>query len=300
MNNGKEAQKRGLAERMGNGFGKFTRQGSVWRWEYEWLDSGRTQHGYDRGKLPDTNKELWERLELRFAKGVLTTTKKTKLHAGKMYAEIVRGFRVYLVDGQDKTQDILMFTVSFSQRYTEDNIKYMHANFTVSPEAIAGLERGNLVYLNELFAAWQLQIQNHYRNANSTAKDLLAKLNQTQAATSSPQATLQARWADLLVELATQQASLADYLKRFALQVQSNVAKLLLPQKAYQAIIARHLKLLNDLWEKHCKDFVLYLDELPTTGVAPTPSINVATAVPPTTSQAQRLKEHFDKLTNKK
>ncbi len=301
MNNGKQTQNIGLAQRMGNGFGKFTRQGSVWRWEFEWLDGNRTQHGYDSGKLPNTNKELWERLETSFAKRILTTTKKKGLHAGKMYAELVRGFRVYLVDGQDKTKDILLFTVSFSQKYTEDNIKYMYANFSLTPEAVASLERGNLVYINELFAVWQLEIQNHYRSANTTAKDLLAQLNKQ--ATLSPQATLQARWADLLDELATQQASLADYLKKFALQfVGEKTVQLLLPKKAYEAIMERHLKLLNDLWNKHCKSllFNLLLNVLPDNTVAPTPSIHVATAVPPTTSQAQKLKEYYDKMTNKK
>ncbi|GIW70429.1 MAG: hypothetical protein KatS3mg101_1176 [Patescibacteria group bacterium] len=133
----------GLKKRLGKGYAKFGREGSIWRWEFTWNNPKRHKegYGYDKGFL-DSNYGIFERLKRRFIQGVLINAR---------YFEKANNFRLYLC-GPTKEEDILVFTL------------FIHRDFELeyefTPWVYNSLNHSSIDYLEELLIEAQVKIRN--------------------------------------------------------------------------------------------------------------------------------------------
>jgi hypothetical protein len=141
----------GLQTRLGHGFARFGRSGSVWRWEFSWnkffgKSKENLQHGYDKGFLA-TNEDIFERLKTRFFKSVLLESK---------YFEKANNFRVYLCSPEGKEADELIFTI----RFFRNDDGTLESSFRLCEFATLEFTQGTQNYLEELFSEYTLKIKN--------------------------------------------------------------------------------------------------------------------------------------------
>jgi hypothetical protein len=159
-------QKNGLQDRLGNGYAKFGRAGSVWRWEYTWnnfygKNRENKQDGYDKGFLK-SNAEIFERLKTRFLKSVILDCK---------YYDTANNFKVFLCDGQTKKEDKLIFMLRFTR---EKDCTVAH--FELCDFAKMEFSIGSQNYMKELFTEFELKIKNKSA-PQKTIKELVNELN---------------------------------------------------------------------------------------------------------------------------
>jgi hypothetical protein len=174
----------GVQQRLGDGFGKFGRNGSFWAWKFTWLDSSQDATGYDSGFLTNEKATFFDRLKMRFGKKVLcdkyknsTGNPKYKAKVGVPYVELTNRFDVCLL-GDTSASDIVLFSVGITwQEY--NGIKYRHLAFRLNDEACQNFYQGNLKYLKEIFAAWHLAVRTMYTSPmqQTSAVDKIKALN---------------------------------------------------------------------------------------------------------------------------
>lgn len=176
----------GLKHRLGNGYGKFGRNGSVWRWQFYW-NEGKTsmQDGYDKGYL-NQNADIFERLKTRFLNAVL-------VNAG--YYKKAYYFVLYLCAETTRKEDIPILELHVKSGY-----KLEH-NFSDKAKEI--FSQGSLNYISELIAEAQVKIQSKEQSQNQKLSDLIQKANE-KFAKPQPQEDRQARvqtfWEQLIID----------------------------------------------------------------------------------------------------
>lgn len=170
----------GLKQRLGNGFAKFGREGSVWRWEFYWNEgkSGK-QHGYDKGYLQQ-NADIFERLKTRFLNGVLVNA---------CYYKKAYYFVLYLC-AETNSKDIPVLEL-----YVKSGYKLEH-NFYVQAKEI--FSQGTLNYISELINEAQVKIQSKEQSQNIKVSDLIQKANERFAKPQDMQARVQTFWEQLI------------------------------------------------------------------------------------------------------
>jgi len=163
-----EKIKNGLQTRLGHGYAKFGRAGSVWRWEFSWLfhfGKGENKaHGYDKGYLED-NTGIFERLKTRFLKSVILDNR---------FYEKATNFKVYLCDKDHKQNDELIFTLRFFR-----NNGTIEAVWELSDYARRELSQGSQNYLDEILSEMAHKIrQQSNPHARDSIKNLITEINQ--------------------------------------------------------------------------------------------------------------------------
>ena len=173
-----QQKKTGLKDRLGAGYAKLGRNGSVWRWEFTWNDTGRGQNGYDNGFLT-SNAAIFERLKTRFIYGVLENA---NYHLKANY------FRVYLIDTEDKTKDELIISLRFDNA-TENGKEYLTPIFSFSQYAKDELSKASILYLEDVFAEYALKLKNKYIGEKNTVNSLIKQANESVQLTPNANAT---------------------------------------------------------------------------------------------------------------
>lgn len=166
-----QKQVEGLKKRTGAAFGKFGREGSVIKWLFHWEDSGQIQTGYNQGIIKNnaTNAEFLAILKNKVFTGFLTR----KTCKGILYPQAVKhNFEVYLL-GDTEKNDILLFTLNFYWR-EEANKKIRDVEIKFSDEIKLFFAKGELRYIEEMFADFRLKITN--KATPSTALNKLEQL----------------------------------------------------------------------------------------------------------------------------
>ena len=161
-----QTQKKGLKDRLGAGYAKFGRNGSVWRWEFSWNDSGRGQNGYDNGFLK-SNADIFERLKARFVYGVLENA---NYHLKANY------FRLYLVDNERKENDELMISLRFDTA-KEENTYYLTPHVDFSEFALQNFSKASIDYLKDVFANYALKLKGKYFPNQNSISSLIKQAN---------------------------------------------------------------------------------------------------------------------------
>lgn len=175
----------GLQTRLGHGFAKFGRAGSVWRWEFSWnkffgKSKENLQHGYDKGYL-NANDDIFERLKTRFFKSVLMDGR---------YFEKANNFKLFLCSPEGKQFDELVFTLRFFKN-TDNSIE---CQFFLCEFAETVFTEGTQNYFLELFAEYSLKIKNDTLPKQKIS-DLINQINQNIL---NPQKTLQQQFNEAI------------------------------------------------------------------------------------------------------
>ncbi len=206
----KNKQIAGLKQRMGKAYGKFAKQGSHWHWIFTMADTQKRMDGYDKGYL-DTSYETFERLKLRFFKGVLLNKHEKR---NKFYSELVAGGNVFLrtnPDSEDNKEDVLIFSFNLQWQQDSNGKSYRHINFVLNTQ-VGIFSKGQINYLNELFGEYVLAIRNQYlpsapKKANiltnfaASIPDKLGTQPQSPVPTPQPQTPPQHLFASLMAQV---------------------------------------------------------------------------------------------------
>lgn len=160
----------GLKKRIGAGFAKYGREGSVIKWLFHWSDSGQLQTGYNQGIIKNntTNAELLAILKNKIFTGFLTR----KTCKNVPYPQAIKSSIEIYILGDTAENDILLFSLNFYWR-EEANKKIRDVEILFSDEIKLFFLKGELKYIEEMFADFRLKIT----NATSTSS-ALSKLEQ--------------------------------------------------------------------------------------------------------------------------
>ena len=171
-----------IRTRLGNGFSKFGREGSVWRWQFYW-NKGKAglQDGYDKGYL-NQNADIFERLKTRFFTAVLLNNN---------YYKKAHYFILYLCS-QIRKYDVPVLELNIKPDYT------LSHSFTQQAKSI--FSEGSLNYISELVQNTYVQIKSKEHAKNIDINKMIEEANQKYSKPKDNDARIQTFWQQLLID----------------------------------------------------------------------------------------------------